>query len=275
MNSVYVSVDIEGIWGVASAMSTTKGNEEYCYARENMINETNILIGELLKNGVKNILVNDSHGSMDNLIPKKLNPNVSIVTSNSKYKELGMMEGISRDFDASIFIGYHTREGTEDSILNHTMASKYVHKILLNDIEVGETMLNAYLSYYYNVPVILVAGDDKYINQSLKDFNNNIITIETKKAINREVAINIPYNKLVNQYEEKVRQALNMKEYYIDKKDSHEIKIIFHTEDIANFVSRIPTVERIDSKTVKIKNKDYLKIYKLYRFCVTIADLSK
>ena len=273
MKNVYVSVDIEGIWGVASKYSTGEGHPEYVHARENMINETNLVIEELYKNGVENIVVNDSHGSMDNLIPQKLNPNVSIVTGNSIYKSMGMMEGISKDFDCCMFIGYHTREGTADSMLNHTTASKYVHKVELNGAEAGETMLNTHAAWYYNVPVALVAGDDKYIEQSLKEFNGKIATVATKKSINRETAINIPYNKLKQEYEAKIKQALSMKDFFIGKKDHYEIKITYHTENAAYFVSNLPTVNRISSKTISISGKDYLELRKLYRMCVSVCYL--
>lgn len=275
MKNVYVSVDIEGIWGVGSSISTKKDTLEYRYARENMITETNILIEELLKNGVENITVNDGHGSMDNLIASQLNPNVNLVSCNGSYKPLGMMEGINSSYDACCFIGYHAREGTQDAFLNHTISSKCIYQIEVNGVPVGETMLNAYLASCYHVPLLLVAGDDKYISQTKEELGDNIPAIQTKKSINRETVIHIPFNQLKKEYVQKVQQGVDMKGCIMPTSDSYEIKMTFRAEDMANFVARIPTVERIDSKSVVIKGKDYVQLYQLMRFCIKVVSFLK
>ena len=273
MKNIFVSVDIEGIWGMAAQQGARKDTPAYIHARENMINETNLVIEQLAKNGVENILVSDSHGSMDNLIPSKLNPRASFIVGNADYRALGMMEGIDSSFDGCMFIGYHAREGTIGAVLNHTMSSRYIYKIELNGIEAGETMLNAHLASYYNVPLLLVAGDDKYIEQSQGEFNDELITVETKKAINRELALSIPYDKLKQEYEFKIKQALNSKGVLLNKKDKYEIKITFFTEDLAGFVASIPTVTRIDNKTISIDGSDYLEAYKLLAFCLKACSV--
>ena len=37
-----------------------------------MINEINLVISALFENGVEEIIVNDGHGNMDNLLPSRL-----------------------------------------------------------------------------------------------------------------------------------------------------------------------------------------------------------
>lgn len=275
IKKVYISVDIEGIWGVADKKSTSYNDEEYERARENMINETNIVIENLIKNGVEEILVNDGHGKMNNLIASKLNTKASMIVSNNLYKECGMMEGLTSEFDACIFIGYHAGIGTTNAVLNHTISSKYVNKIKLNGIEANETLLNAHLAWYYGVPVILVAGDNMYIEQAMKNFNNEIISVETKKSISREAVINIPYEELLKKYEIKVEEAVKKPKIFLDKKEQYEMEITFHKEEVAEFVSRIPTVSKKDNCTIVIKDTNYLNLYKLCRFCIIVSQLIK
>lgn len=273
IKKVYISVDIEGIWGVANKESTTYNGEEYDRARENMINETNIVIENLVKNGVQEILVNDGHGKMNNLIANKMNPKAKMIVSNNLSKECGMMEGLTSEFDACMFIGYHAGIGTKNATLNHTISSEYVNKIKLNGVEANETLLNAHLAWYYGVPVILVAGDNIYIEQVNHDFNNEIISVETKKSISRENVINISYEELLKRYETNIKEAIEHPKILIDKKEKYEIEITFHREEIAEFVARIPTVLRKDNCTVIIKDTNYLKLYKLCRFCIIVARL--
>lgn len=273
IKKVYISVDIEGIWGVANKESTIYNGEGYDRARENMINETNIVIENLIKNGVEEILVNDGHGKMNNLIANKLNPKAKMIVSNNLFKECGMMEGITSEFDACMFIGYHAGIGTKNAVLNHTISSKYVNKIKLNGVEANETLLNAHLAWYYGVPVILVAGDNIYIEQVKNEFNNKIISVETKKSISCENIINISYEELLKKYETNIKVAIENPKIFIDKKEEYEIEITFYREEIAEFISRIPTVLKKDNYTVIIKDTDYLNLYKLCRFCIMIAQL--
>lgn len=273
IEKVYISVDIEGIWGVANKQSTIHNDEGYESARENMINETNIVIENLIKNGVKEILVNDGHGKMNNLIANKLNPKAKMIVSNNLFKECGMMEGITSEFDACMFIGYHSGIGTKNAVLNHTISSKYVSKIKLNGIEANETLLNAHLAWYYGVPVVLVSGDNIYIEQVNNDFNNEIISVETKKSISRENIINISYEELLKRYETNIKEAIENPKIFLDKKEKYEIEITFYREQIAEFVARIPTVLKKDNCTVIIKDTNYLNLYKLCRFCILVAQL--
>jgi D-amino peptidase len=45
---------------------------------------------------------------------------------------LSMVEGIQTGADAAIFIGYHARIGTENTILDHTWSNSRVANIWLN-----------------------------------------------------------------------------------------------------------------------------------------------
>jgi D-amino peptidase len=68
------------------------------------------MVEAIFKHGPANILVNDSHGDMQNLLHTQLDPRVRYLQSN--IKPLGMVQGLDETYDAAIFIGYHARAGT-------------------------------------------------------------------------------------------------------------------------------------------------------------------
>ena len=107
MKKIYISADIEGIWGNANPANTMKSGIDYAEYQTNMIQEVNLLIDTLFSNGEKEVLVNDSHGNMDNILASQLDPRASIVVSNGAYKSYGMMEGLDSTFDGVCFVGYH------------------------------------------------------------------------------------------------------------------------------------------------------------------------
>ena len=102
MKKIYISADIEGIWGNSNPANTSKNGYLYSEYCTNMMNEVNLVIDLLFQNGVEEVVVNDSHGNMDNLLPSKLDPRAAFVSANGAYKEFGMMEGLDDSFDGFI-----------------------------------------------------------------------------------------------------------------------------------------------------------------------------
>ena len=106
--------------------------------------------------------MNDSHGTMRNVKIEELSAPVSLISNNSK--SLGMMEGISADFDAVFFIGYHAMEG-QPGILAHTGSGGKIADISVNGRSMSEGGMNARVAGSYGVPVVLATGDDAFANE--------------------------------------------------------------------------------------------------------------
>ena len=145
MKKIYISADIEGIWGNSNPAFTMRGGALYDEYRLNMINEVNLAADLLFKNGVTEITVNDGHGNMDNLLPSRLDKRVSFVTSNGAFKEYGMMEGFNDTFDGAIFLGYHCRSNSH-GVMAHTISGSLIHSVSVDGRELGETGINGLLA---------------------------------------------------------------------------------------------------------------------------------
>ena len=55
--------------------------------------------------GATDILVNDSHASMHNLLPEAINPAATVLQGQ---KAWSMVAGAADGFDVALFVGYHT-----------------------------------------------------------------------------------------------------------------------------------------------------------------------
>ena len=116
---VYISVDMEGIAGVNHPRPTAPGHARYPAAVELMIGETNAAIEGALAAGADDILVNDSHGGMYNLLPDGIHPAARVLQGQ---KAWSMVEGAGRTdgFDVALFVGYHARAGHPRGTIAHT-----------------------------------------------------------------------------------------------------------------------------------------------------------
>src|SRR5690625_3541862 len=153
---IYISVDMEGVAGVVSWSQVTPGQPEDPAAREWMIEAANAAVEGALEAGATEVIVNDSHNGMRNLLLHQLHPHARLISGG--LKDNAMMAGIDNTFSAAMFVGYHGRGGGE-GVLAHTWSSSVIGT-RLNGVEVGEWGLNAMMAGEFGVPIVMVSGDD-------------------------------------------------------------------------------------------------------------------
>ena len=123
-----------------------------------MVGETNAAIEGALAGGATEVVVNDSHGSMFNLLPAALHPAARVIQGQ---KVWSMVQGAGPDagVDVALFVGYHARAGHPTGTIAHTYTGRPV-ETRLDGHPTGEYGLNALVLGGWGVPVGLVAGDD-------------------------------------------------------------------------------------------------------------------
>lgn len=155
---IFVSVDMEGIGGVVTDQQLGPTGFEYAAAREWMTQEANSAIAAAREAGATEFVVADSHGSMQNLLPDKLPPDVQIVRGTPR--PLGMMQGLDASFDGVIFVGYHASTANPSGVRAHSFSSANLADVRLNGASVSEGGWNAAVAAHFGVPVLAVSGDE-------------------------------------------------------------------------------------------------------------------
>jgi D-amino peptidase len=162
---IYVSIDMEGLAGVAHTQQVVFGREvdrvDYDRARGLMAGEANAAIDAAFAAGAREVVVNDSHWQMRNLRAEDLDPRARLVIGD---KPLSMTQGVGKGpdgaFDAAAFIGYHAGAGHPTGVIAHTYSSATVMDVRVGGISHNEAALNAIRLGHHGVPVVLVSGDD-------------------------------------------------------------------------------------------------------------------
>jgi len=185
MANVFISIDMEGIAGIAHLRQVWRGTDDFPAARELMTGEANAAVAGAFDGGATSVVVNDSHGDMYNLLPEKLDPRAELIIGSPK--TLSMMQGFGPDFDVALFIGYHAAAGTQAAVLDHTYSGRLIYEVRLNGEPATEAELNAAFAGTHGVPVGLVSGDDKACAQAAKRLPG-IRTVVVKEGYGRNVA---------------------------------------------------------------------------------------
>jgi D-amino peptidase len=121
-----------------------------------MIGEANAAVDGALAAGATDVLVNDSHGGMYNLLPDRMHPAARVLQGQ---KAWSMVEGAREGFDVALFVGYHARAGHPRGTIAHTYSGAPVETRLAGR-PTGEYGLNALALGAWGIPVGLVTGDD-------------------------------------------------------------------------------------------------------------------
>jgi D-amino peptidase len=179
---VFISVDMEGISGITDPEDVLPGGADYQRGREFMTGDANAAILGAYDAGAAEVLVNDSHWIMRNLLLERLDPRAR--TIKGFHKSLCMVQGLDASYGGAVFVGYHACAGTEGGVLNHTMLGKEIHNIYLNGEPTGETRLNAAYAGHFGVPVLVVAGDAAVCAEAER-FLDGVQTVAVKDGIDK------------------------------------------------------------------------------------------
>lgn len=271
---IFVSVDMEGIWGVVHGNQCSASSPEYQLARRWMVEDTNAVVKGLFEGGATEVVVNDSHGSMRNIIASELDPRAQLISGSPK--PLSMMEGIDSSYRACVFVGYHARAGSAPAILDHTISGAAIYSIKINGIEMPELGINAAVAGYYGVPVVMLAGDTETCRQAKELLGNSLVTVPVKEAVGRLAARNYPREKVLAELREGAQKAVSslkaLKPYEL--KPPYQFEVNFHTSQQTESGALIPGVKRIGPRTLTFTTKDFLEGYKLMRALISLASSS-
>jgi len=186
--NVYISADMEGVAGISSEEQTNPvGQPEYASACELMTGEVNAACEGALAAGAAEVVVNDSHWNMRNIIHDELPASVRLIRGS--LKPLSMNEGLDPSFSAALFVGYHAGAGTSDAVLDHTYSGDVIYDVRINGERCSEARINAAVAGAFGVPVVFLSGDRSACRDALS-FLPWAQTVEVKRGIGGRLIAN-------------------------------------------------------------------------------------
>ena len=213
---------------------------------------------------IDEIVIADSHSSGDSLLYEitAIDERLHLISGYPRPKY--MMPAFDESYSIVFFAGYHGGIGTLNSSMDHSYSPRF-HKIWIQDVPVNESLINAAYAGYYNVPVGLVIGDDALYNQlKEKDSMPWVKYVITKYSLSRFAVKSRPLNVVKRETISAVKNLLNSKIGDIPLykfKPPIKLRIELQTASMADAVSAIPDVKRIDGVTIEYTHKDYSEIF--------------
>jgi len=272
---VLISADMEGTCGVVSWVQVTPPElggagepvaaGEYERARTRMTREVNAAIEGALDAGAEEVIVNDSHDGMRNLIPDELHPACRFISGSDK--ELGMVQGVDLPGVGAVFYtGYHAKAGTPKAPLAHTWTG-WLNDVRFDGRSVGEWGINAAVAGHFGVPVTLVTGDDRAVAQTWEFVGVQAFGVTVKEGLSTFAALHLHPAKAQELIrvgaEEAVRRAQAAKPWVMPR--GCRVELDFDHQSRADQAAVLPTVERTGERTVAFRPEDGLVFIRTFR----------
>ncbi len=250
---IFIHSDLEG----ATSVSTIKqimprGTPDYDFARTQLAEDVSAAARGCFDAGAEVVTVLDSHGGGGNLTPDMLDERIDLDRKENK-RWHGRLD---ESYDATFFIGAHAMSGTMTAFLDHTMSSLEWHDYMINGKKCGELAIWATVAGYYDVPLVMVSGDESAVVEA-HNFFGEIECVAVKRATSRNFAklydADECRKKIYDAAFKAVTDLKNGKKFATFKPIfPAEIKIEFNRADYCEYaVSTHPGCERLDARTIR------------------------
>lgn len=183
---ILISADMEGATGVTWPADVLPGTPQWERCRSLFTSDVNAAVLGFYDGGADQVVINEAHWTMRNLLLEKLDARAEMLTG--RHKTLSMVEGVQHgDVDGIAFVGYHTGAGAE-GVLAHTYLANSITGVWINGVRASEGLLNAHVVAEYGVPVVLVTGDDLTCVDAA-GYAPDAVTVAVKDHVSRYAAV--------------------------------------------------------------------------------------
>src|SRR3989442_9641827 len=151
-----IVTDMEGVGGVNNVEEQLlPGQRRYDESRRLLVGEINAAIQGLLEAGAGQVVVWDGHDGSRSLSIADIDPAAELIQGRPTPANYYLQD---RLYDGILFVGQHAMAGAKNGVLAHSQSFS-VERISLNGRSVGEIGQIAAIGGYFQIPVIMLAGE--------------------------------------------------------------------------------------------------------------------
>jgi D-amino peptidase len=245
---VYISIDMEGVAGVATLDQAYRGGSGYPLAQRFMTGEANAAIAGAFDGGAESVVINDSHGTMDNLLMDQLDERATLLFGRPKAQ--CMMHGLTADYDVALFVGYHVA-AAQRGVLAHSYSFCF-SRFLLNGQPASEAEVNALQAAALGVPIGMLTGDDLICDVAQKQFPG-VETVAVKKAEGYLAAASLHPKRAQAEIRAAAARAVAKADVLrpLTVPDNLTLDVELQYPDHAEVAALLPGAERLDTLRVR------------------------
>ncbi len=253
--SIFVITDAEGVAGICRQDQTEPKDTEL---RQLLTGEVNAAVQGFLDGGADEVVVWDAHDGSQTLSALTIHPRARLLIGG-----LGVTMTMDRKYAGIAFIGQHSMANVRRGIMAHSYSSLGIQNMFMNGKPVGEIATRAALAGWYDIPVILLTGDDAAVNE-LREIVPGAELLSVKEGLGRYTCISMS----AQEAREKIRGAATRAMQKIGKVRPYRVEgpvtfqIEYTTRNSLPIDAALRTgAEVVDDRTIRYRGKDFLEAW--------------
>ncbi|MDL2295058.1 M55 family metallopeptidase, partial [Ruminococcaceae bacterium OttesenSCG-928-D13] len=257
----------EGTAGITRWEETEpRDTKWFAYFQNQMSREVAAACEGALAAGATDILVKDAHDTGRNIDPSMLPRSVCINRAWSG-NPFTMVAGLSEDFDALAFTGYHSGGGSDGNPLSHTSNTK-LDCITINGQRASEFMVYSYCAGLMGVPVAFLSGDAA-LCEDARQFIPGITAVAVSKGSGNASTSSHP-DDAVEMIREGMKQALkgDCSRCMVKMPKKFDVRVRYGDHPTAYSMSFYPGARQLDEKTIAFEHTDYNEVMRFFHFVI-------
>lgn len=250
---IYLSVDMEGATGVVHRDQLVPEGKDYEKARKLLTGDVLAALEGAIAAGATELLVNDGHGNMRNILIDDFPPEASLISgpASTRNKPLCQTQEADAGWDLAFLVAYHARAGTVPGLLAHTWVGSLIHEVRVNGEVLGETGISATVLGHYGIPVGLVTGADDVVAEA-KAIVPHAETVAVKHAIGFSAAACMSPARTKERIRDAARRAVERRGEMVPMKVGSPVtfELELHTRLMAEKGAAVEGVERTGERCI-------------------------
>ena len=265
---ILISADMEGATGVTWPADCEPGTEEWQRCRVLFTSDVNAAVDGFFAGGADEVVVNEAHSTMRNLLLEQLDDRATMLTG--RHKELTMVEGVQAgDVDGAAFLGYHTGAGTE-GVLAHTYLPNSITGVWVDGEPASEGYLNAIVCREYGVPVVLVTGDDRACADAAS-YAPEAKTAAVKDYVSRYAAVCRPPARTFADIRAAAQEAIGLAARHDPASDGpFVVEVEVDAAQLVTNACMVPGVDAIGERRVRYTSPSAFEMIRAFKAVTTL-----
>ncbi|MFC8195457.1 M55 family metallopeptidase [Streptomyces sp. NPDC060006] len=270
MVKILISADMEGATGVTWPADVLPGTPQWERCRSMFTSDVNAAVLGFLDGGADEVLVNEAHWTMRNLLLEQLDERAQMLTG--RHKSLSMVEGVQHgDVDGIAFVGYHAGAGME-GVLAHTYLANSITGVWVDGERASEGLLNALVVAEYGVPVVLVTGDDVACEDAL-GYAPEALKVAVKDHVSRYAAVCRTPARTASDIRSAAKEATRLAvRREPAQAGPHTVELEFDAEHLSMAATVVPGVERTGERKVAYTSATMYEGIRTFKAVTTIVS---
>lgn len=220
---ILIVTDLEGVGGVNDAdEQLLPGQRRYPESRHILIGEVGAAVEGAVAAGATEVVIWDGHDGSRTLSVDEIPIGAKLIQGRPTPANYYLSD---RLYDGIFFVGQHAMAGSGNALLAHSQSFN-VKRITINGKDVGEIGQIAAIAGYYNIPVVMLAGDAAACSEIL-DLQPNAATVAVKRLIGKASSLSLSHEEARRQIRDAAQKAVQRISDYRPWKISGPVEMIF------------------------------------------------